>query len=364
MKPVRLRVLLLSPSLRSGGNATDARRLSRGLRAEGVVVRALATGGPGFARRLRRTVGEFRPDVVHAFHARKGGAPYAEIAGPGDPPLVVTLTGTEIHLDLAGRADARAVRRTLRRSCLVLSHGRALAAAAEREVPSIRGRTVVVPRAVELPPPDPRFDLRRAAGLPRDAIVFLLPCGLRRVKNPLFALAPLERARRRFPSIAFVHAGHSLDPALHSAMAAAARERPWVRTVGEVPHRRMGSLYAGADVVLNTSLSEGLSNAVLEAMAAGRAVLASDIPANREIVRQGKTGLLYAPGSEASFLRAAARLAGAAALRRHLGRAGRAAVAGFVDGREEARAVLAAYVRACSVPSPARAAASRPRRRG
>ncbi len=364
MKPGRRRVLLLSPSLRSGGNATDARRLARGLRAEGALVRALATGEPGFGRRLRRILREFRPDVVHAFHARKGGAPYADVAGPEDPPLVVTLTGTEIHLDLADPADARAVRRTLERSCLVLSHGRALAAAAEREVPAIRGRTVIVPRAVELPPADPRFDLRRAAGLPPDALVFLLPCGLRRVKDPLFALAPLARLRRRFPAVAFVHAGHSLDPSLRSAVAAAARGSPWIRSLGEVPHGRMGSLLAGADVVLNTSLSEGLSNAVLEAMAAGRPVLASDIPSNREIVRHGRTGLLYAPGSERSFLRAAARLAGDPAFRRRLGRAGRAGVAGLVDGREEARAVLAAYGRACSGPTPVRAGAWRPRRRG
>ena len=343
MRPPALRVLLLSPSLATGGNAATARRLAEALRAEGAAVRTLATLDAGFPDRLGRALRSFRPDVVHALHARKGGAAYLRHALPGDPPLVITLTGTEIHRDLADPGRSRETLAALAAARIVLSHGRSLLAAALAAVPSLEGRAAIVPKGVVLPPMDRRFDLRRRAGFPRDAVVFLLPAGLREVKDPLFSLGPLARLRADDRRVCFVHAGETIEPALRAEFRRRARREPWVRTVGSLAASRMGSAYAGADVVLNTSRSEGLSNAVVEAQAAGRAVLVSDIPANRELVSHGRTGLLYRAGDEDSFLRQARRLARDPALRARLGTAARTSVARRFSSVAEARAVLAAY---------------------
>jgi glycosyltransferase involved in cell wall biosynthesis len=51
-------------------------------------------------------------------------------------------------------------------------------------------------------------------------------------------------------------------------------------------------LQATFDVAVLYSLSEGLSNVVLEVMAAGRPRVATDIPAKREAIRDGTDGLL------------------------------------------------------------------------
>ena len=48
-----------------------------------------------------------------------------------------------------------------------------------------------------------------------------------------------------------------------------------------------------ADVVLNTSLSEGAAPTILEAGILGRPVIASDVPGNRELIRHKETGLLF-----------------------------------------------------------------------
>ena len=48
-----------------------------------------------------------------------------------------------------------------------------------------------------------------------------------------------------------------------------------------------------ADIVLNTSLNEGMSPVILEAGMLGRPVVASDTPGNRELVRHKETGLLF-----------------------------------------------------------------------
>ena len=63
---------------------------------------------------------------------------------------------------------------------------------------------------------------------------------------------------------------------------------PWARHIGTVPHAQMASLLSQSDVVLNCSVSEGgMANSVLEALMAGRAVLASDIEGNRSLVDDG-----------------------------------------------------------------------------
>jgi glycosyltransferase involved in cell wall biosynthesis len=90
----------------------------------------------------------------------------------------------------------------------------------------------------------------------------------------------------------------------------------------------MPALIGDADIVLNCSLAEGgMANSVLEALACGRAVLASDIEGNRSLIDNGVTGLLFSgPGD---FAGKAARLLGDPALRQKLGEAGRARASRF-----------------------------------
>jgi glycosyltransferase involved in cell wall biosynthesis len=56
----------------------------------------------------------------------------------------------------------------------------------------------------------------------------------------------------------------------------------------------MGAAYLDADVVLNTSLSEGAAPTILEAGILGRAIVAADVPGNRDMIRHKETGLLFA----------------------------------------------------------------------
>jgi sugar transferase (PEP-CTERM/EpsH1 system associated) len=57
----------------------------------------------------------------------------------------------------------------------------------------------------------------------------------------------------------------------------------------DVPH-----VLQGLDVFVLPSLSEGMSNTILEAMASGAAIVASDVGGNRELIEHGVTGLLFA----------------------------------------------------------------------
>ncbi|XP_076859324.1 glycosyltransferase 1 domain-containing protein 1-like [Brachyhypopomus gauderio] len=90
------------------------------------------------------------------------------------------------------------------------------------------------------------------------------------------------------------------------------------------PERSQEDLHSAMEkacAVVNSSLSEGMSAAILEAMDLGLPVLARDIPGNAAIVRHGVTGLLFS--SPEDFVRLARRLLGDLELRARLGRTGK-----------------------------------------
>jgi glycosyltransferase involved in cell wall biosynthesis len=106
----------------------------------------------------------------------------------------------------------------------------------------------------------------------------------------------------------------------------------------------MPALLELADVVLNCSLSEGgMANSVLEALALGRAVLASDIPGNRTLVENGVTGFLFGGADDLAVK--ADRLLQDPDLRLRLGTAGRERVSARFGADRETDGYLAAYSR-------------------
>lgn len=69
-----------------------------------------------------------------------------------------------------------------------------------------------------------------------------------------------------------------------------------VRFSGGIPPERVPELMANSAVLVLPSYREGRSNVVLEGMAAGRVIVASDIPGVRELIRHGENGLLFKAG--------------------------------------------------------------------
>jgi len=96
---------------------------------------------------------------------------------------------------------------------------------------------------------------------------------------------------------------------------------------------------AETDVFVLPSRSEGISNALLEAMAHGVPSIATDIPGNRDLIEDGRTGLLVPPDDAKALSEALLRLAGDRSLRETLGRAGRR----LVEERFDLRIVAGKY---------------------
>jgi len=306
------------------GNAVTVSRIAQGLGERGVEV-CLWDLSAANAPTIESEVEAYRPALIHAFHAYRVGPLALGLAQRVEAPLVVTLTGTDANHDLFDPERAASVRRVLGGAGRITVFHQSVGERVGEAMPDVVGRLVVVAQSVRLPAAD-LFDLQKRWPRPPGTILFVFPVGLRAVKNPAFALAPLGRLVRTIPEIRLLYAGPVLEPSVGRALEEALSALRWARHVGEVPHSQMASLLSQADVVLNCSISEGgMANSVLEALSLGRAVLASDIDGNRSIITDGATGFLFR--DEAEFERRAALLARDPALRERLGRAGCALVA-------------------------------------
>jgi glycosyltransferase involved in cell wall biosynthesis len=74
-----------------------------------------------------------------------------------------------------------------------------------------------------------------------------------------------------------------------------------IQFLGRIPHGEMANLLTQADIYVSTSLYDGTSVSLLEAMGSGAFPIVIDIPANREWIINGKNGFLV-PTNEEEFL--------------------------------------------------------------
>jgi len=184
-----------------------------------------------------------------------------------------------------------------------------------------------------------RWRWRRRLRLNEGEFVFLWPGGIRAVKDPLSLLRVFSRLHARHPKTRLLFVGPILERGYGRRFRAALRAARGATHRAALSPRQMPGLYAAADAVVNSSVSEGMSNSLLEAMAAGVPVLARANQGNCAVVLHGRTGLLFT--SERDFLREAARLLTDAGLRRRLASAARRQA----RRRHSAAAEAAAHVR-------------------
>lgn len=125
--------------------------------------------------------------------------------------------------------------------------------------------------------------------------------------------------------------------------------RAWLQTrlpdgvfTGLLTGDELGRAVASADVLLNPSRTEAFGNVTLESMAAGLAVVCPEAPSTRELIADGRTGLLVRRHEPQAYARAIAGLLKDPALRRRLGAAAAEASERY-DWSNSSAAVLDVY---------------------
>jgi glycosyltransferase involved in cell wall biosynthesis len=198
----------------------------------------------------------------------------------------------------------------------------AVAAAAVHALGIRRDRITVVPRGRDRtrlgdPSPARRAEARRRLDIAPDASV-VVTVGRQEYQKGQRTLVDAV-ARMRHPALLLVVGRQGAATA--EVETAARPLGPRVRLLG---HRTdVPDILAAADVFAFPSRYEGLGGAVIEAMALGLPVVASDLPALREVVDADVTGVLVPPDDPATLASALDTLLADDSTRRRMGEAGR-----------------------------------------
>jgi glycosyltransferase involved in cell wall biosynthesis len=336
-----VQVLLLVRALARRGHAStlaaDPRgRLAPAARAAGVAVVPLAVRNhldvPA-ALRLRRLARGH--DVVH-YHTARAHALAPLVHAPGLRRIVTR----RMDYVPAGGPYARLLYNHAVDRVIAISDGvrRALVAGGVRP-----DRIRVVPSGIDVAAIAAAAEaggaLRRAWDVGADEILVLAPGGLEPRKGHDVLLRAVAGLVAAGLPLRVVIAGEGGERARLEDDARALGGR--VRLLGfrdDLP-----ACLAAADVVAMPSRHEGLGVAALEAMAAGRPVVASRVGGLAEVVADAETGLLVPPGDAVALGEALARLVRDAGLRARLGAAGRARVAARYTSAAMAEGTLSCY---------------------
>lgn len=285
------------------GNWVTAGRMAAGLEERGhrVDIRPTPLWSTGA---LESAIGEIRPEVVLLLHAFRTGAPWLQVEAARHIPFLVLLTGTDVNFGLSDPEQQPVIDRIFSAARGVLVQNRLLLQQVLVARSSVAEKLHYLPPGVRLG--EAAYDLRRAAGVPVDRFLFFCPAGLRPVKQLLELVEMFGKVVMERGSAYLVIAGPVLDENYAGRLRALLAGCLYATWIGSIPHEAMASATRSADVVVNNSAAEGLSNALLEADLLGVPILANDIPGNREAVRPEVNGLLY--GGEAEFIAMACRL--------------------------------------------------------
>lgn len=142
----------------------------------------------------------------------------------------------------------------------------------------------------------------RSAGVSGEHVeelhVFLLVCGLRRVKDPLYVVEVFSEWHCENPLNVLVIIGPKIDPVLTAEVESVVQRTAGVFLAQERSQQELHAAMKRCSAIVNSSVSEGMSAAILEAMDLGVPVLARDIPGNAAVVQHEFTGLLYSSPQE------------------------------------------------------------------
>jgi glycosyltransferase involved in cell wall biosynthesis len=262
------------------------------------------------------------------------------------PPLLFTTHGLH-RLRRSEGAAGWLVRRRVRAA--VKASARTICIAADERddlaavlPPGLRERLVVVPNGVPLPPPaDPerRAQVRRSLDLEEGEVAVLFAGQLEERKDPLGAVSAVEAARAGGTAIVLLVAG---EGPLEGEVRTRAGEA--VRALGR--RDDIEDLYLASDLFLLPSYREGMSFALLEAMAHSLPPVVADGTGNVETV--GEAGVVFAAGDREALAKQLGELAADPDARGRLGAAARERIGSelsverFLAGtREQYEAALA-----------------------
>lgn len=258
--------------------------------------------------RLRRLKREGRLDVIDAHFAYPDGYAAALLGRWLGVPVTITLRGTEARHAKDPRLAGK-VRRALQQARRVFSVSESLRSMA-LALGIAPDRVRVVGNGVDLEKfsPLPRAEARQLLTLAPSAPVLVTVGALVERKGFHHVIALLPALRKRFPGLVYLIVGGASP---EGDMSVQLRRQVQtlglgdaVRFLGAMPPEKLRVPLSAANVFVLATRNEGWANVLLEAMACGLPVVATDVGGNAEVVSAPELGSIVPFGDAPALQRA------------------------------------------------------------
>jgi glycosyltransferase involved in cell wall biosynthesis len=323
--------------------------LGQELRDEGFDVEVLARR-PGLdwpcTRRLARIIRQKRVDLIHAHQYTPFFYSAVSRLLLSRPRILFTEHGRH-HPDYPRRKRLLANRVLVRRGDRVLAVGEAVRQALidNEGIPPHRIEVIYNGIPLEQFPTGPsaseRALVRAQIGLEPADLAVIQVARLDYLKDHATAIRTIEQVAAVIPRARLVLVGEGPERGAIEGLVHERRLEEHVRFLG--PRHDVARLLAASDIVLLTSISEGIPLTLIEAMAAARPVVSTRVGGVAEVVLNGQTGLLAPPGDATTLSEHILRLAGDPMPRERLGRAGRQRAENLFSERQMHKKYLKLY---------------------
>ncbi|MBM7659242.1 glycosyltransferase involved in cell wall biosynthesis [Bacillus mesophilus] len=280
------------------GNATTTKRIVHGLREAGIDVFVV----PYLEERWSDEKEEQlkKCDLYHILHIYRFAKWNMCRELLLDKPYILTNGGTDINYDLANPAQ-------------VAEMNQMIQAASAITVFTEDGRSIVQSlfpdKIIKIIPQSVWFEDRNDADvlqLPKGNPIIFLPAGIRAIKDPLYVWKEIKELKKTFQNLQFIIAGIVIEKDLFHEIDKLCKQYDWVHFLEDVPFYQMKQLYEHADITINTSVTEGQSSSIIEAMYNGCPVLVRANEGNLSLVKHEETGFVFT--DQQSFFMMATKL--------------------------------------------------------
>ncbi|CAK0756803.1 teichuronic acid biosynthesis glycosyltransferase TuaC [Azospirillaceae bacterium] len=252
---------------------------------------------------VKRLASEADFDLIDAHYFYPDGVAAALIARELKKPVVITARGTDLNQILAYRLPKQQILWAARQAaglitvCAALKQPLLNFGIPDNKVRVLRNGVDL--SGFQLQDRNAARDALKASGL------VLLSVGLLIERKGHHLIID---ALRELPEFTLLIVGGGPDRAALEARALAAGVSERVRLLGELPQNRLPQIYAAADALVLASSREGWANVLLESMACGTPVVATDVWGTKEVVTSPAAGVLIEERSAAGVADGVRRL--------------------------------------------------------
>jgi len=280
---------------------------------------------------IKEALRKFKPEVVHTHSAKAGVLGRAAAWSQRIPAVIHTVHGAPFHpyQSSATRTLYQACEKWAAARCHhMISVADAMTDLMVAAGVAPREKFTTIYSGMDVQPfldcEQHRVDMRRRLQFGDEHVVIGKIARLFELKGHEYLIAAAAEVVRKQPNVRFLLVGDGVLRASLSRQIERLGLSDYFRFTGLVPPEEIPRYLSAMDMLVHTSLREGLARTLPQALIAAKPVISYDIDGAREVCLNNETGILLPPKSIQPLAEAMVRLASQPSLRKNWGRAGQA----------------------------------------